>query len=150
MNQAWSAIISFIFTLLLLCGTGCAPLSEPGVGGLSSGSVTVSTSPLQWQKARGPYFTYPDEARAYAGQLELDGHADWRLPTREEMLNFYYAFDLDSARASDLGINIEGYYWMTDEEGNIMPGTWSEEQIYERPRSSRPFAKGGFVRAVRR
>lgn len=149
MNRARWALISLFFTLLLISGGGCSPLSSPGVTSISPDTIKVSTSPLQWQRARGPYFTNPEEAGNYAEQLELDGYADWRLPTREEMLDFYYAFDFGSANASELGISIEGYYWVMDEDGSIYAGSWCDGEICEISRSYRPSAKGGYVRAVR-
>jgi hypothetical protein len=149
MNKTEQAVISIFFTLLLLSASSCARLSSPGVTSAGSASIKVSTSPLQWQRVRGPYFTNPEEARNYAEQLTLDGYTDWRLPTREEMLDFYYAFDFGSAQASELGINIEGYYWVMDEDGTINAGSWCDGQICEISRSYRASAKGGFVRAVR-
>jgi len=149
MNKTGTAAISIFFTLLLLSGSGCAHLPSPGVTGSSSDAIKVSTSPLQWQRERGPFLTDPEEARKYAEQLELDGHSDWRLPTREEMLDFYYAFDFGSANAAELGINIEGYYWVMGEDGSIYAGSWCDGEICEISRSYRPSAKGGFVRAVR-
>lgn len=149
MNNTGQVIIAICFTFLLLSFGGCARLSSPGITAASSATIKVSTSPLQWQRQRGPYFTNPQEAKNYAEQLELDGHADWRLPTRDEMLDFYYAFDFGSARASELGINIEGYYWVMDEDGTINAGSWCDGEICEISRSYRASAKGGFVRAVR-
>jgi hypothetical protein len=66
------------------------------------------------------------------------------------MLDFYYAFDFGSARASELGITIEGYYWVMDEDGAIYAGSWADGEICEISRSYRASPQGGFVRAVRR
>ena len=148
MNGTRAAINYIIFILFMLSAVGCARLSSPGVSGVDSATIKVSTSPFLWQRERGPYFTTPDEARKYAEQLKLDGKSDWRLPTREEMLDFYYAFDFGSANASKLGINIEGYYWVMDDDGNITAGSWCDGEICEISRNYRPSTRGGYVRAV--
>ncbi len=149
MKNTGQPVISICLALLLLSVGGCARVSSPGVTEAGSATIKVSTSPLMWQRERGPYFNDPDEARNYAEHLELGGYSDWRLPTRGEMLDFYYAFDFGSAQASKLGINIEGYYWVMDEDGTINAGSWCDGEICEISRSYRASPKGGFVRAVR-
>jgi len=149
MNVHRQTVPIILVILILLAGSGCTPQSLPRTTSADSATIKVSTSPLLWQRARGPYFSNPEEARTYAENLDLDGYKDWRLPTREEMLDFYYAFDFGSAQASKLGIDIEGYYWVMDEDGNINAGSWCDGEICEISRSYQPSAKGGYVRAVR-
>lgn len=149
MSSARPLTISTLIFLLLISSSGCARHTPPGAVNSDPGILQVSTSALQWQRERGPHFKNPEEARDYAAKLELGGYSDWRLPTREEMLDFYYAFDFGSARASELNIHIEGYYWVMDVDGVIFAGSWADGEICEISRSYRPSTRGGFVRAVR-
>jgi hypothetical protein len=140
--------IFLILLVLLPLATGCAGRKTAGFSDSGEGIMRVGSSPLMWQKARGPLFTSWEEADNYAKNLELGGYGDWRLPTREEFLELYFAFDFGKADARDLGINIEGNYWSAEPDGMGFSGAWRDGDSCEITRNYQPAAQG-FVRAVR-
>ena len=130
--------------------TGCAGLKTQDLTDLGDGTMRISSSPLQWQLARGPYFTTWEDASGYAASLELGGYADWRLPTSEELFDLIYVFDFGNARESGKIQGIDGYYWVSDEEeGTGFVGSWKDTEICEIDRRFNPGSRGGYVRAVR-
>ncbi|MFN2369228.1 MAG: DUF1566 domain-containing protein, partial [Desulfurivibrionaceae bacterium] len=113
------------------------------------GIIVVSSSPLMWQKHRSSLFSSREEADRYVEELELGGYTDWRLPTREELLDFYFVFDFGDADAGEYGIRIEGDYWSADKDGIGFSGGWKDDgEFCEITRGYQPAARG-YVRAVR-
>ncbi len=54
---------------------------------VTADTVLDNRTGLMWQRAvPNKRYTW-EEAKAYAKSLRLGGHADWRLPTREELLS---------------------------------------------------------------
>ena len=51
------------------------------------GTVTDLNTGLMWQKAPAPRRLNQDAAETHAGQLELAGYDDWRLPTIKELFS---------------------------------------------------------------
>ena len=51
------------------------------------GTVTDSVTGLMWEQVPPEAFYSWPEAQAYADELELAGHTDWRLPTMKELLS---------------------------------------------------------------
>ncbi len=51
----------------------------------SNGTISDQTTGLMWQQADDGQMRDWEEALAYAETLELDGHADWRLPNAKEL-----------------------------------------------------------------
>jgi hypothetical protein len=140
-----------IMVVLLLASTmitGCAVTKTANLTDTGDGIIMVSSSPLMWQKERGPLFTSWEEADKYVKNLRLGGYSDWRLPTRNEFLKFYFVFDFGNADADDFGIEIEGNYWSADKDGMGFSGAWKDGQSCE---ISRIYESGntGYVRAVR-
>ncbi len=141
---------SNIFLILLILGlliSGCA-LTQTTTLTVEDGIMRTSSSSLIWQKERGPLFTSWDKANEYVRNLELGGYTDWRLPSREEFLELYFAFDYGSANAKDLGIVIEGNYWSAEKDGMGFSGAWKDGDSCEISRSYQR-ANKGYVRAVR-
>ncbi len=137
----------FVLLMVILLISGCA-LTRTTTLTVENGVMQTSSSQLMWQKARGPLFTSWEEANNYAKKLELDGYSDWRLPTREEFLELYFAFDYGSANAKDLGIVIEGNFWSDKKEGFGFSGAWKDGDSCEISRDYKIAGKG-YVRAVR-
>jgi hypothetical protein len=136
------------FMTLAFLAAGCAAVRTPDLTETGGGVIKVSSSPLMWQKDRSSLFTSLEEADRYVKDLELGGYRDWRLPTREEFLDFYFAFDFGNADAKDYGISIEGDYWSADKDGIGFSGGWKDGDSCEITRGYQPAGKG-YVRAVR-
>ncbi|MEN8136555.1 MAG: DUF1566 domain-containing protein [Thermodesulfobacteriota bacterium] len=139
-----------IFSLLpLICLfiIGCA-LTGTTTLTTRNGVMEASSSPLMWQQDRGPLFTSWEKANNYVNKLELGGYSDWRLPTKEEFLELYFAFDYGSANTRDLGIVIEGNFWSAEKGGMGFSGAWKDGDSCEISRDYK-LARKGYVRAVR-
>mgnify|MGYP000073463541 CR=1 FL=1 len=143
-------IKNVLLVLLLLSPllTSCAVTRTANLTVVGDDILKVSSSPLMWQKARGPLFTSWEEAEKYAKILRLGGYSDWRLPTREEFLELYFVFDFGNAKSKDHGITIEGNYWSADKNGLGFSGAWKDGDSCEISRNFQPATKG-YVRAVR-
>lgn len=137
-----------IYTLLAFLATGCASVKTPDLTEVDDGIIKVESSELMWQKHRSQMFKSSEEADKYVKGLNLGGYSDWRLPTRDELLDFYFVFDFGDADAKDLGIKIEGDYWTSDEDGAGFSGGWKDGSFCEITRGFQPATKG-YVRAVR-
>lgn len=140
-------------TLLLLLAlssvlTGCAVTGPAALTDTGTGIIMTESSPLMWQKNRGQIFTSWVEATDYVNQLELGGYSDWRLPTREELLDLYFVFDFGDANAGELGMVIEGSYWSAEKDEVGFSGSWQDGDSCEITRKYQPTGKG-YVRAVR-
>ena len=140
---------SFLIVLMLsFLINGCALIKTPNLTDNGAGILALSSSPLMWQKERGPQFSSWEEADNYVKNLELGGYSDWRLPTEEEFLQLYFLFDYGKAKADELGIEIEGNYWSADKDGLGFSGAWKDGEICEITRNFKPSTKG-YVRAIR-
>jgi len=140
---------ALIFIILAFLAAGCAAVKTPDLTEVDDGVIRVSSSPLMWQKHRSPMFTACEEAYGYVKGLKLGGYSDWRLPTKDELLDFYFVFDYGNADPEELGIKIEGDYWTSDEEGGAgFSGGWNDQNSCEITREFQPATKG-YVRAVR-
>lgn len=146
MNLNSTAKIILLLTLSLFF-SGCTMTKSISVS--ENGDVMqVSSSQLMWQKERSPRFTSREKAENYANNLELGGYNDWRLPTKEELLNLSYAFDYGSASAKTLGIVIECNYWSANTDGLVSAGGLKDGDKCEIDRNFKP-SNSGYVRAVR-
>ncbi len=138
--------------MLLLAVTllaGCAGLRNPDLTDLGDGTMHLSSSPFQWQLARSPSLSSWDVASKYVAALELGGHSDWRLPTREELLDLYFVFDFGNAKEGDKTGKINGYYWIAEKDDTGYIGTWKDGDSCEISRNFNTGDRGGYVRAVR-
>lgn len=110
----------------LLC-QGCAspPASDSrqqGKGslvGLGNG-ICRQDNGLMWQVESTDVFSSGQEALNYVQKLTLGDHGNWRLPSKEELHDLYYIFDMKLA--GDCPIKLKGSYWVTD--GEIHAGEW--------------------------
>ena len=72
-------------TFFVIC---CRGNSDYGVNSFvenGDGTITDGATGLMWQEADSVYPMTWEEALAYAENLELGGHSDWRLPDAKEL-----------------------------------------------------------------
>ena len=102
------------------------------------GTVTDQVTGLMWQQVDGGEMTW-DGAKAYAGQLMLGGHTDWRLPTGRELFTIFdhgrnpaldpAVFPRTSAEywwSSQTLVNDPNRVWVTNSGGGIGPHPQNE------------------------
>lgn len=99
-----------------------------------------------WQMQRSKKLRSIAEVQAYLHHLNQGGHTDWRLPSKWEMYELFTIFDLK--RNGDIVLALDGSYWMTEDDGTVMAGSWETGDQCGPERNFFP-ATSGYVRAVR-
>lgn len=99
-----------------------------------------------WQMQRSKKLRNPSEAQAYLRQLNQGPYADWRLPTKWEMRELFTLFDLK--RNGDITLVLDGSYWVLDDNGTVVAGSWDTGDQCGIERNFFP-ATSGYVRAIR-
>ena len=87
--------------------------SGPAYADNSDGTVTDSVTGLMWQKTDGGEMTW-EQAKEYAGNLQLGGHRDWRLPTSLELFSILNHEANRPAMNTGFFTRTEAEYWWTD------------------------------------
>ncbi|MDR9502438.1 MAG: DUF1566 domain-containing protein [Desulfurivibrionaceae bacterium] len=144
--------LSVAICLMFLFCQGCASSpSPPGPwpGGarlmdLGKG-ICQQKNGLMWQVERSAVFDSPQQVLEYVHHLKLGAYDDWRLPTKEELYELCFLFELQ--QQGDCPLNLKGSYWSRN--GNMEAGAWeayplcggSELRYFKR--------ESGRVRAVR-
>lgn len=119
--------------------TGTASLADLGNG------ICQQNNGLMWQAGRSEIFPGGQAARDYAGNLELGGYNDWRLPNQDEYYSLCYIFELK--RAGDCPLELKGYYWLSDD--NQQAGQFESYPLCGGSSFRYLKSKSGRVRAVR-
>ena len=90
------------------------------------GTVTDNCTGLMWQKDTGDIFSSWQDALRYCGDLDLAGHADWRLPNVRELQSI-----VDYGRAfpaiDPLFSAVEGWYWSSSSYVGAPENAWGIE-----------------------
>lgn len=99
-----------------------------------------------WQKERSRRLRDYNEVVEYLTQLNSGRLSDWRLPTRQELYDFFLLFDLK--KSGDANVRLEGAYWLMGDDGEPKIGSW---EVGDQCGPSRIYRPGlsGYVRAVR-
>ena len=141
-------IVSVMLVAFLLLA-GCAGQNSDARVQLSNdGTMLDSKTGLMWQVVRSEQlFSSGAEAQAYASQLRLAGHDDWRLPTSQELWELYFANDYSMSGQLAKKVDLERSYWTRD--GDKVLAGYLEDG--DDPGINRIFLDSdkGFVRAVR-
>ncbi|MGV1097990.1 Lcl C-terminal domain-containing protein [Thiovibrio sp. JS02] len=104
-------------------------------------------SGLMWQAGTSPVFDNWNEASFYAENLELAGHDDWRLPSKEELYTLCNLFDLQ--QAGDCRLEIDNNYWTGGQPEHGEVGFWESYSLCGGSEFKYIPAREGVVRAVR-
>ena len=89
------------------------------------GTVTDSQTGLMWQKAMSSSATTYGAAKTACGGLSFAGKADWRLPTRAELLSIIDYKATGGAFVSSLPGSVAAYTWSAVTFGGSSNSTWS-------------------------
>ena len=149
MNTRSNITTTILLLLAVTLLVGCAGIKKQDLTDRGDGTMQLSSSPLQWQLVRSPNISSWNDASKYVNSLELGGHNDWRLPTREELLDLHFVFDFGNAKEGDVVKKIEGYYWVAEKDGTGYIGSWKDGDSCEITRNFNAGSRGGHVRAVR-
>jgi hypothetical protein len=98
-----------------------------------------------WQVESTGTFTSGQEALAQVRSLNLGNHGGWRLPSKEELYELYYAFEMNLG--GDCPIKMKGSYWTSNDA--IQAGEWEAYPICGGSELKYFKSKSGRVRAVR-
>jgi len=101
---------------------------------------------LMWQLGRSKRVKDLDDAITILSDLNGGEFSNWRFPSKVELFELFQTFDLKNNGAVET--NLEGNYWLVDDDGSMKAGSW---EIGDGCGPSRTFymKRGGYVRAVR-
>jgi len=146
-----NSINTFVNSVAILLFSCCflSPLSAAAATKLEQLSATAFVeikSQKMWMSDRSHRFKQPEEVLDYLRELNSGEFSDWRLPNKQELYELFSVFDLKNN--GKVKIRLEGYYWLADNEGKLVVGSW---EIGDQCEPSRTFYNGsaGYVRAVR-
>ncbi|MFW2364978.1 MAG: DUF1566 domain-containing protein [Desulforhopalus sp.] len=114
---------------------------------VSKGDILETANNKMWQRDRSKKIESPNDVENYLQSLNQGSYNDWRLPTKQELYDFFTIFDFK--KNGSVKIRLEGYYWLADDRNSsVYVGGW---QVGDGCGPSRSFHKGkkGYVRAVR-
>ena len=123
-----SIAVFLLLSMLAGCaGTGKEPLSQKSerqASFVDLGSVICqqTNNGLMWQIKKSPQYSTWQEAKKYAEALDLGGHTDWRLPTRDELYMLHYISSLQ--RDSNCMMKLAGSYWSGTTGEQAKAGKW--------------------------
>ncbi len=144
--------LCFVVGIVSMLCQGCA--STPGPDGKGQGRAKLvdlgngicrQSNGLMWQVERTKMLSSDQEALAYVDSLNLGNHSDWRLPTKDELYDLCYIFEMKLA--GDCPIKLKGSYWSTN--GGTKAGEWHAYPLCGGSELQYIKSKSGRVRAVR-
>ena len=139
----------FISLMVLFVLAGCAAGNkQQSLQIMDNGTVYDVEQELYWQQGHSRRMTTAAEAQEYVDSLRLGGYDDWRLPTRAEFHNLFFSYDFGKVDKKQADLNLETNYWIHDNDGKSVPGSWEKADTCCIVREFH-YAKKGFVRAVR-
>lgn len=141
-------IVSAFIVCLTMTASGCAPKKTMLLQTEGTEICEEIKSGKMWQKGKGgPFFTL-QAAEQYAADLQLGGHNDWRLPSKEELFELYHIFFWKKNNSCDLNQN--GEFWSVAKDGRSSLGHWETYLLCD-PEFNyvKSLKTSGYVRAIR-
>lgn len=138
---------------LVLCITLIFMVFAQSATGTDDSLVQLSESLFQekkhgrvWQVKRSKRIKTIHDATTYINKLNKGEYNNWRLPTKQELVELFSVFDLKDN--GNVMIRLEGSYWLAENQDAPYVGSL---EIGDQCGPSRTFYKGkaGYVRAVR-
>ncbi len=149
---------SILFILGAACVTNLASCSKPMttdddsvlrkevlLKDMGNGVCRQLPSGLMWQIKESQKFSTWNEANDYVKGLKLGGFDDWRLPTREECLNFSELLEM---KKGDCPIKFKRAHWISNNNRH-KSGYWEDYPLCGGSEFRWVKGKKGTVRAVR-
>lgn len=141
-------ILIIILTLILFSqGCGSKNQQTAHLRNIGNGICQDTVAGLMWQSGKSQTIKTFEEAKRYVENLRLGGYTDWRLPTRHELHDLVYLFDLHLN--GDCDFTIEGKYWSGGKSGKGKAGGWEISANQCDPARQYFHSLHGHVRAVR-
>lgn len=142
-------LFSTLLIALILFSQGCGSKNQQKeqLQDLGNGICRDTASGLLWQRERSRTIQTFAEAEFYVVNLDLGGYTDWRLPTRNELYDLVYLFDL--RLNGECALDCEGKFWSAESSGEGVAGGWEISANQCDPARQYYHGTNGHVRAVR-
>lgn len=113
-------ILSLLILICIISSTAIADLVDN-----NDGTVTDTETGLMWQKGTAPGTYTWQQALAYAEELTLAGHSDWRLPNRNELQTLVDYSRYNPAIDPILEVSaVLPFYWSSTSNAYHMGNAW--------------------------
>ena len=136
--------LSMALWMLLILLAVNASGAEPELTDMGDG-VCRQKNGLMWQGEVSEKFSSGQEAQEYVESLNLGGHSDWRLPTKNELYDLCDIFEVKLE--GNCPIVLKGAYW--SKNGGVQSGAWEAYPLCGGSEYKYQKKKEGRVRAVR-
>ena len=148
---------SVVFSVSGLCGCvssqqetlTASEIKQSALYSEEAGICQERNSSRMWQVEKGETFSSLRAAESYAENLELGGYDDWRLPTREELLQLHKIFFWK--KNGNCSMNQKGDYWYSSGSREYAIGRFETQYLFCGPEFKFVESRRGkgYVRAVR-
>ena len=141
-----------VFVLMISCCQSCV-LGSSSNGELRARAKLVDlgngicqqSNGLMWQAGKSEIFSQGQDARDYAKSLDLGNYNDWRLPTKEELYELCYIFEMKMV--GNCPMKLKGSYWSRN--CKLQAGAWEAYPLCGGSDFHYLTSRTGRVRAVR-
>lgn len=136
-----------LLPLLAGCAAGHLTPSTTALMRFGNGICRESKSGLMWQEEAGPAVSDWNEAKAQVANLRLGGYTDWRLPTKEELLDLLLL--CERTRQTNCPKRLHTGHWLGSDAEEGEAGHWESYPLCDGVDYRFVEQQEGVVRAVR-